>query len=753
MKKLSTLLAVMLIAFSFGAKAQTNVVSSCYGNGITGTNSEANKWGWASTYASAGWGQANGAGIRFRDLSNIAVSTGGTYTGREFLYRWDGSYLGSTLGLGIGDGTTTTVSGIKLVGGVSYTFSGYNEWVNNANAPTYTYVYSTALSAGTQVALGTSAAAVKNTYYPFSFTFTPAADGVYYFQVTQTAGLSSGAGGLIGIAKLSLIANSSAASIDKASFEFIPTSTSGTENVYAIGLTADLVLTPPAGISLSGTNVVNNGDGTYNILQANADNKTNTVTVTWDGTTTVNGNITISSNASTLKSIAVTGSSAPGIVISAPLTFNVTTNSGTFDVTGSSLTQDISLTAPSGVTLSGTNVTGTAPNYTIALANANTLNSITATWDKINNLNSSISISSTSVTKSVTVSSTDDVEASALTSLIPSTGLLSPAFDPATLTYTVKAPADVTSVTLTGATTSLRTIENNGATVSDGTPATITGRSYNTLNTTNYTTTWGGNFIFGDWAANGATGSASLPTIYGWSANPTITWVNANATTTGTVRYMDFVNGANAGVSGVTYTYNTSNYTGRVLFVRWDGSASRIYSYPVLLEQGSYSFSGKSAWNSVATAGTLTFNINSAKDNTGTSCATATAATTTAGTLVDVLDGTSNTTTTVTVPATGVYYLNIASSTASLCAVADLSLVKNIATEVKQPEVSGTIYIANIAGQLSVYGTRVGDVVNVYNTNGSLVNKTVATTDVTPLKVGTGVYIVKVNGSILKAVN
>jgi hypothetical protein len=164
----------------------------------------------------------------------------------------------------------------------------------------------------------------------------------------------------------------------------------------------------------------------------------------------------------------------------------------------------------------------------------------------------------------------------------------------------------------------------------------------------------------------------SLPTVYGWSATPAITWVAANSTQSGTVRYMDMVSGANAGIAGITYTSEAVNYDGRIMFVRWDGgAATRVFSYPVHLEAcKSYNFAGKAAWNSVATTGVLTFRINSAKDNTGTTYGTGTITTSTAGVLVS--GGISG----FTVPSTGAYYLTVTSSAANLCALADLSITE-----------------------------------------------------------------------------
>ena len=352
-----------------------------------------------------------------------------------------------------------------------------------------------------------------------------------------------------------------------------------------------------------------------------------------------------------------------------------TTNSATIELTGANLTSDVTITVPSShITLSGTNVTGTSPNYTIALASANQLNAITVSWDKVANVSGNISFTSGTASKTVAVT-TSDVETVAISGITLSAGTLNTPFALGTTTYTVKAPADAISTTVTAVTIpTIATVTNNGTTINASTPSVVlTGNSYNgASHTADYTFNWGGNYTFADWAANGSTdASLSIPTNYGWSATPTLTWQPAN--TSGNVRYMDLVAGANAGIVGITYTYSGSNYSGRIMFVRWDGSAARVYSYPVYLEAcKSYNFAGKAAWNSVATAATLTFKINTAKDNTGTNYATGTTVTTTAGALIDASINS------FTVPVTGVYYLTVTSSTASLCALADLALTTNL---------------------------------------------------------------------------
>ncbi|MEI7503122.1 MAG: hypothetical protein WCJ61_07550, partial [Paludibacter sp.] len=81
--------------------------------------------------------------------------------------------------------------------------------------------------------------------------------------------------------------------------------------------------------------------------------------------------------------------------------------SSSFLLTGGSgyLTSDITLTVPTGITLSGTNITGGSGTYTIALVNANTNNTITATWDGSTPvLQKNITISATNISGSISTS-------------------------------------------------------------------------------------------------------------------------------------------------------------------------------------------------------------------------------------------------------------------------------------------------------------------------------------------------------------
>ncbi|MDD4991936.1 MAG: T9SS type A sorting domain-containing protein [Paludibacter sp.] len=75
------------------------------------------------------------------------------------------------------------------------------------------------------------------------------------------------------------------------------------------------------------------------------------------------------------------------------LSFDGAENVKTLTVTGSNLTTDITLTVPTGISLSGANVTGSGTTYTIALANANKINSVTVTYDKLSTVSGNISAS------------------------------------------------------------------------------------------------------------------------------------------------------------------------------------------------------------------------------------------------------------------------------------------------------------------------------------------------------------------------
>lgn len=350
--------------------------------------------------------------------------------------------------------------------------------------------------------------------------------------------------------------------------------------------------------------------------------------------------------------------------------FTTTVNTANIDVTGTNLTSDITITMPSSnISLSGANVTGTSPNYTIALANANGVNTVTATWDKTANVTGNISFTSGAKTKNIAIT-TSDVESVALAGITLASGVLSPSFAVGTYSYTTKTPADISSVTVNATTTpSIGNVTNSGTTISASSSSVVlTGNSYNgSAHTADYTVNWGGNYNLDDWDANGSTNTTlSIPTVYGWSATNSLTWSYANSSVVSS-RYFDFINGVNG--SNPTYKFNDIKFTGRVLLLRMDGG--RVYSYPVKLVGGrTYSFSTKYCFHSTGTAGNLTIGFYTDKTTTTAISSGTFALSATAGVLQEA-------TLNFTPENSGVYYLNFSNDNGNLCSVADLQITDN----------------------------------------------------------------------------
>jgi hypothetical protein len=353
------------------------------------------------------------------------------------------------------------------------------------------------------------------------------------------------------------------------------------------------------------------------------------------------------------------------------LGFTTVANIKSFTVSGNVLSGDITLVAPTGITLNPSTVTA---------SDAQCGKIVTATWDKTANISGNITLSTTGLSDQTIAVSTSNVTISTLSSIGLSSGaLLSPTFNSATTSYNAQVPADYAgTVTVTGTATSTEaTVSNNASIVSLSSPNQTLGCTSYTGNTTNYNLTCT-RFTLDDWDGNGSTdATTSIPSFYGWSASPTLTWIAANGTTAGTVRYIDFSSGTNAGVSGVTYTYS-GNYTGRILLVRWDGTgnSSRIYSYPVYLEACKiYNLTAKGAYQSTVPSVGLTFKVTTTKANTGTNYVITGGTITTTSTQGQLIDINS---TTVSVPTSGVYYLNLTCSAGAVCGIADLALTQNV---------------------------------------------------------------------------
>jgi hypothetical protein len=83
--------------------------------------------------------------------------------------------------------------------------------------------------------------------------------------------------------------------------------TTKTFDVTGANLTADITITAPAGITLSGDDLISNGNGNYTIALANA-NTTKAITATWDEVDNLTGTIVISSVGAATKEISISTS-------------------------------------------------------------------------------------------------------------------------------------------------------------------------------------------------------------------------------------------------------------------------------------------------------------------------------------------------------------------------------------------------------------------------------------------------------------
>lgn len=327
-----------------------------------------------------------------------------------------------------------------------------------------------------------------------------------------------------------------------------------------------------------------------------------------------------------------------------------------------------------------------------------------------------------------------------------STGILDKDFDPAVTNYTIHLAMDVDTVLVSGKKAwSDMTLEGDSTVLTRQSPSMVLkGIGSDGVSSTEYTFTIGQDISFSQWDADGAKGPLTNPTRFGWKCDSTAVWAVANATTAGSNRYIDNPAG---------YKHNgVEGWTGRVLYLRWDGAvtANGIYSVPVYLEGGKpYKFTGKLAWNSVvpaeATSAIFSLAVNTARDNSGTSYGSEIL-------VVDAIDllNLHDLSFNITAPSNGVYYLTIANSVPLLAAVADMSI--DLISSVDNPNARPDVY-ASVSGRLvNVYGLNAGDQVKVFNMSGQVIRESVADSNVSSFNLNAGVYLIKVNNTVLKVV-
>ncbi|MDD3322061.1 MAG: InlB B-repeat-containing protein [Paludibacter sp.] len=320
---------------NFSAQS-TNYLNGWDGGGV-GYKIPANASGWGVAGKTPAWQGVvpSSTTDNYRDFTTAPVT--GAPTGRS-LYALGGSsniYFSYP---------------VKLQAGKYYNFSCTN-WSRNATANNVTYsIYSNASGTGGTTFGSQTHNFTGNTVKAYSFNFAIPYDATYYLLRNSTqSGIIDGTFGM----NMTLIG-------DACTVTFNTDGGSSVDTQYFVPGTSYTVNQP---INPTKTNYAFSGwytDETY----ATAFNFTTPVT-----------DNTIVYAKFTQDPVLQTSISSKAFTTFDP--------KKTFTISGVFLVADLTITTPAGITIRGINVTGTAPNYKIALADANTTNTITATWDGI----------------------------------------------------------------------------------------------------------------------------------------------------------------------------------------------------------------------------------------------------------------------------------------------------------------------------------------------------------------------------------
>lgn len=294
-----------------------------------------------------------------------------------------------------------------------------------------------------------------------------------------------------------------------------------------------------------------------------------------------------------------------------------------------------------------------------------------------------------------------------------SCGVLDKDFNAALTTYTAYVPPTCSATTVSGIKTqSAAVLSNSPVEISLQQPGTtLICTSADQTVTKNYAVSFSQTNM-SNWSANGATGNRSLANLWGWNCSNTSTcWSPAN-TAGSACRFNDVTSG---------WTYNAGNWTGRNLYIRWDGvgatTTSSVFSYAIQLEAcQTYTLKFKYAWANNATVPTLTAAV--ATDTEG------------ANTVVSenfvcsstkqlFQEGTLN----FSASKTGVYYFTIKANTAALCAIADLSLIKATAAAMNVSVQNLSFDDINKIRTFSISGNALSDSIKISSPSGISLSK------------------------------
>ncbi len=282
-KSIFTLVLLFTVIIYSGAE---NLLSGWDANKTSGANTEPDKWGWKCTPADLSkWTAANGtSGIRYLDVTH-SLAEGGSYTGRTLVVRWDG----------VDGATTSTVYSYKNTYGSTitplhitpgkYRFSFLYEWWNNASNPVLTVGFGLN-NTGTSylVSKDFTCSTTKNLLTRGEIIFDVVTEGDYYLTIRNKSANAS----MCGVADLNLdiFEGSISTSVDNLAFD--DKYTSASFSVSQQELKSDINITAPAGITVS----------PQSIPMGSAAQK---VTVTYDGKTSVDGELVLTSGNVTSK--------------------------------------------------------------------------------------------------------------------------------------------------------------------------------------------------------------------------------------------------------------------------------------------------------------------------------------------------------------------------------------------------------------------------------------------------------------------
>ncbi len=105
------------------------------------------------------------------------------------------------------------------------------------------------------------------------------------------------------------------------------------------------------------------------------------------------------------------------------------------------------------------------------------------------------------------------------------------------------------------------------------------------------------------WDGNGATGTGSAPTSFGWASTPSVTWNTANGS--GGNRYMDPGNGEYS-----SYTFEGADFAEkRILWIRYNNKEEFTYDFNGLEAGRAYKLNFKYGWHNNASAPEITVGV------------------------------------------------------------------------------------------------------------------------------------------------